>query len=190
MRAVHTAVVAYFVLGASLAHAGGTVLFDFDAVPERRGDFAISDYMTEAYGSTVSTDGARSVGEASGAADIFIATSLQLLGRGDFVIEFADVPIIGAQFEGHVIDATSSEDFRFRGFHGDVEVFSFSRNVGEETFQSGWLAFDEPVDRIILSDSGRRDVGIDDFLVQPVPDPATGLLVLAGVCAALTRRRR
>jgi hypothetical protein len=68
-------------------------------------------------------------------------------------------------------------------------VFSFTRNTGEENFDSGWLDFSEPVDRIIISDSGRRDVGIDDFVVQPVPDPATGMLLLVGFGAAIARRR-
>lgn len=179
---------------AASASAGGVpalVTFDFNSLDIRRGDSVISNYMTDVYGSDISTDGARSVAERDDDADIFIATSLQLLNRGDFIIEFLDVPILGARFEGHVIDATTSDDFRLRAFAGDDEVFLFTRNVGEEVFDSGWLDFTVPVDRLIISDSGRRDVGIDDFTVQPVPEPATIMLAAVAVgFFAVTRHRR
>lgn len=169
----------------------GTVTFDFDELEARRGDFTISNYMSDVYGSEVSTDGARTTTETDNDADLFIATSLQLLGRGDFVIEFRDVPIIAAQFEGHVLDATGGDDFRFRAFAGDEEVFVFTRNTGEETFDSEWLFFPEPVDRLIISDNGRRDVGLDDFVVQPVPEPTTMLMVLGAIGFwGVTGRRR
>lgn len=164
--------------------------FDFDALEVPRFAGAIEDYMTALYGSTVMVRDARTVHERDDETDVFIATSLQLLGRGDFVIEFPDAPIIGAQFEGHVIDATISEDFSFRGFHGSEEVFVFSRNVGEEIFDSGWLSFPEPVDRIVVSDTGRRDVGIDDLTVQAVPEPGTVLLFLVGLAGLSIRGRQ
>lgn len=166
---------------ASAGDVPTTVTFDFDSLDIRRGDLAISNYMSDVYGSQVATDGARAIAEADNDADIFIATSLQLLGRGDFIIEFRDVPIIAAQFEGHVIDATGGDDFRLRAFAGDEEVFLFTRNTGEESFVSDWLFFPQPIDRLIISDNGRRDVGIDDFVVQPVPEPGT-LLLSAFAC--------
>lgn len=175
--------------------AGGlppTVTFDFDSLDIRRGDAIISNYMSDLYGSEVTVDGSRTIAETDDDADIFIATSLQLFGRGDFVIEFRDVPIVAAQFEGHVIDATGGDDFRLRAFAGDDEVFLFSRNTGEDTFVSDWLFFPQPIDRLIISDNGRRDVGIDDFEVQPVPEPGTLLLsalACAGVAVHRIRRR-
>jgi hypothetical protein len=100
------------------------------------------------------------------------------------------VPITAAQFEGHVVDATGGDDFRLRAFAGDEEVFLFTRNTGEETFNTDWMFFGQPVDRLIISDNGRRDVGLDDFVVQPVPEPATLLLGLAAAgFTAVTRRR-
>jgi len=180
-------------LGASALAGGGlppTVTFNFDGLEIRRGDHTVSDYMTGLYGSEITTDGVRTLAERDDDADVFIATSLQLLNRGDFIIEFLDVPILGAEFEGHVIDATATDDFRFRAFHGDDEVFLFTRNTGEEVFSSGWLDFPEPVDRLMVSDSGRRDVGIDDFTVQPVPEPATVVLALLGTGWGYAARRR
>jgi len=178
---------------AGLTASAQTVTFDFNSLENRNRDNPISDYMTAVYGSSVETDGARVTDETStpgGVTDLFIATSLQLLNRGDFEIVFGDVPIIGAQFEGHVLDPTFGEDFHFRAFNGQAEVFAFSRDEGEETFDSGWLTFPSPVDRLLISDSGRKDVGIDDLTVQAVPEPVTALLMLAGLAVILVRRRQ
>jgi len=170
-----------------------TVTFDFNSLGFFAHDFAISNYMTDVYGSAVATDGALSSNNRSdvgiGETNFFIATSFQLLGRGDFEVLFEDLPIIGAQFEGHVIDATIGDDFKFIAYAGSEEVFRFTTNDGVEIFDSGWLDFSEPVDRIVISDSGRKDVGIDDFTVQAVPEPAGLLLLIAGASALAARRR-
>lgn len=184
-------VIVLAILGCSPVWAQ-TFTFDFNSLENRDRDRSISDYMTAIYGSPVETDGARVTDETAdpgGVTDLFIATSLQLLNRGDFTIDFGDVPIIGAQFEGHVLDPTRGEDFHFRAFNGDAEVFSFTRDEGEEFFNSGWLSFPAPVDRILISDSGRKDVGVDDLTVQVVPEPATAMLMLAGLSAVMLRRK-
>ncbi len=171
----------------------GLVTFDFNSVGFFARDLAISNYMTEVYGSAVTTDGARASNERTdpgGSSNFFIATSFQLIERGDFEILFEEVPIVGMQFEGHVIDATLGDDFRVFAFSGDDEVFSFSRNDGVEIFDSEWIDFSEPVDRLIVSDSGRKDVGLDDLVVQPVPEPAAALLMLVGATLAFRRSRR
>ncbi len=167
--------------------------FDFNSLARFDRDRQISEYMTAVYGSGVSTDGARATNETSvpgGTTDMFIATSLQLLNRGDFEILFESVPIVSARFEGHILDPTPGEDFNFWAYFNDVEILHFSRDKGEEIFDSGLLTFSQPVNRIVISDSGRKDVGLDDLTVVPVPDPATGLLALAGLGAMLARRRK
>ncbi len=149
--------------------------------------------MTAVYGSGVTTNGARATDETSvpgGTTDLFIATSLQLLNRGDFEVLFESMPIISARFEGHVLDPTPGEDFNFWAYSGDTEVLHFTRAKGEETFDSGLIDFSQPVDRLVISDNGRKDVGIDDLTVVAVPDPASGLLLLAGVGAFAARRRK
>lgn len=174
------------------AASAQTYFFDFNSLENRDRDNPVSDYMSAIYGSPIQADGVRVTDETStpgGVTDLFIATSLQLLNRGDFEISFGSVPIIGAQFEGHVLDPTVGEDFHFRAFNGNAEVFTYSRDEGEEIFDSGWLTFPAPVDRILISDSGRKDVGIDDLTVQVVPEPATAVLMLAGLAAGLYRRR-
>jgi|GEM_PF-5788653 len=167
-----------------------TVTFDFAPLPILAGDPIISDYMTTIYGSPITTDGARaSRDRTDDATDVFISTSLQLLNRGDFEILFGEVPISGAQFEGHVIDATPGDDFTFLAFSDSTLIFQLDRNDGVEIFDSGWLDFGEPVNRLVFSDSGRKDVGIDDLTVMPVPEPTCALLLLIGGVATLRRRR-
>jgi hypothetical protein len=170
------------------------VSFDFNSLGFFARDREIGEYMTDLYGSAVSTDGAVSSNDRSdipqGQTDFFIATSLQLFDRGNFEILFEEVPIIAAQFEGHVIDATLGDDFQFIAFSGDTEVYRLQRNDGVEIFQSGWIQFSQPVDHIIISDSGRKDVGIDDFTVQIVPEPVTAGLLFLGSAGALLRRRK
>ena len=169
------------------------VTFDFNSLENRNRDNAISDYMSAVYGAPVETDGARATDETSipgGVTDLFIATSLQLLNRGDFIIDFGDVPIIGLQFIGHVLDPTIGEDFQMHAFNGNAEVHVLTRNSGEETFESGWIDFSAPVDRLVFSDSGRKDVGIDDLTVQVVPEPVTATLLLVGLAGGVLRRRK
>ena len=167
---------------------GTPIAFDFDSLDVPRGDFVISNYMTSLYGSEVTTAGARTVNDEA-AGDVFIATSIQLLDRGDFEVLFAEVPITGAQFEGHVIDATLGDDFSLKAFMGPTLVFSLVRSEGVEVFDSGWLDFGAAVDRLLISDSGRRDVGIDSLTVMAVPEPVSGLIWLA-VAAVLLREPR
>ena len=169
------------------------VTFDFNSLENRNRDNAISDYMSAVYGAPVETDGARVTDETSipgGVTDLFLATSLQLLNRGDFIIDFGDVPIIGLQFIGHVLDPTIGEDFQMHAFNGNAEVHVLTRNSGEETFESGWIDFSAPVDRLVFSDSGRKDVGIDDLTVQVVPEPVTATLLLVGLAGGVLRRRK
>lgn len=167
---------------------GSVVEFDFDALPNLRFSSAITDYMSEVYGSPITVEGARTYSEGFGGSDIFIGTSLQLIGRGDFEILFLETPITAARFEGHVLDATIGDDFEFKAFSGIQFVTSIQRNEGVEVFDQDWVYFSQPVDRIIVSDTGRKDVGIDDFAVQVVPEPATFLLLASGVAFAGRRR--
>jgi hypothetical protein len=190
-RFLYRVALAGFGLFASAASAQ-TVTFDFNSLENRDRDNSISAYMTSVYGSAVDTDGARVTDETSipgGVTDLFIATSLQLLNRGDFEIDFGSIPIISVQFTGHVLDPTVGEDFHMVAYNGEVEVHSLSRDGGEETFDSGLIQFITPVDRLVFSDSGRKDVGIDDLTVQVVPEPVTGMMMLAGLAALGARRR-
>jgi hypothetical protein len=181
MRIMLLAALAAVLLLAGDARAGSTVTFDFDTLSPFRGDAFISGYMSNVYGSPVMTEGARTVADDFIDSDIFIATSIQFLGRGDFEITFGEVPIVGASFEGHVIDATVGDDFRFTAYFDAAEVFSFTRNDGAEVFEAGFFSFPGPANRLVISDTARKDVGIDNLTVQPVPEPRTGVIGLVAV---------
>ena len=170
-----------------------SVTFDFNSLGRSDRALQISEYMTAVYGSGITTDGARVSDETTvlgETTDMFIATSLQLFNRVDFEVLFESMPIISARFEGHVLDRTLGDDFNFWAYSGNTEVLHFARDTGVETFDSGLLTFSQPVDRLVISDNGRKDVGIDDLTVVAVPDPASGLLLLAGVGAFAARRRK
>ena len=187
MRAKNSACAVLAVLCNTAGVFATKICFDFDSLAVPRGDLVISNYMTQTYGSDVSTDGARTIDDAA-PGDVFIATSIQLLGRGDFVIRFEDAPIVGFQLEGHVINATPGDDFSLTAYLGLTQVFQFNRSGGIEVFDSGWNDFSGPVDRLVISDHGRVDVGIDQLCVMPVPEPASAMVWVA--LAVLTARKR
>lgn len=180
------------VLVAAAMAAAETVSFDFSALGRFDGPRNISAYMTELYGTSVTVDGARATTDADDETDRLIATSLQLFDRGDFEILFDEIPIIGLQFEGYVLDATPGDDFVLTVFSDDtllLTVAVIARDSGEEVFQSEWFALPAAANRIVVSDTGRKDVGIDDLIVEPVPEPVTVVLMLVGVGAVYLRRR-
>lgn len=169
-----------------------TVFFDFNTLGRFDGSRNISDYMTTEYGSSITVDGARASRDATDDTDMFIATSLQLLNRGDFEILFDETPIVGLQFEGYVLDATPGDDFTLRAFSDSdllLTVEVVARNFGEEVFQTEWFTLPTAANRLVVSDTGRKDVGIDDLVVQPVPEPATFALMLIGAGVVYAKRR-
>lgn len=172
--------------------AAETVSFDFNDLGRFDGPSRIGDYMTDLYGSSVTVETARATTDADDASDRFIATSLQLFNRGDFEILFDEMPIIGLQFEGYVLDATPGDDFTLTVFSDDallLTVHVVARDNGEEVFQTEWFSLSAAANRIVVSDTGRKDVGIDDLIVEPVPEPVTVVLMLVGAGAVYLRRR-
>ncbi len=169
-----------------------TVSFDFNALGRFDGPPRIGDYMTDVYGSSVTVETARATTDADDTSDRLIATSLQLFNRGDFEILFDEIPIVGLQFEGYVLDATPGDDFTLTAFADDTLLLTvevIARDIGEEVFQTEWFALSSPANRLVVSDTGRKDVGIDDLVVEPVPEPITVVLMLVGAGAVYLRRR-
>lgn len=169
-----------------------TVSFDFNALGRFDGPSRIGDYMTDVYGSSVTVETARATTDADDASDRLIATSLQLFNRGDFEILFDEMPIVGLQFEGYVLDATPGDDFTLTAFADDILLLTvevIARDTGEEVFQTEWFALPSPANRLVVTDTGRKDVGIDDLVVELVPEPVTVVLMLVGAGAVYLRRR-
>ncbi len=168
-----------------------TVSFDFDALGRFDGPLRIGNYMTDLYGSSVTVETARAATDSDDASDRFIATSLQLFNRGDFEILFDEMPIVGLQFEGYVLDATPGDDFTLTAFADDALLLTVTveaRDSGEEVFQTEWFALPAAANRLVVSDTGRKDVGIDNLVVEPVPEPVTVVLMLVGAGAVYLRR--
>ena len=180
------------VMVAASATAVETVSFDFNALARFDGPRNISEYMTDLYGTSITVEGARTTRDADDETDRFIATSLQLFNRGDFEILFDEMPIVGLQFEGYVLDATPGDDFTLTAFSDDTLLLTVevvARDTGEEVFQTEWFALPAAANRIVVSDTGRKDVGIDDLIVEPVPEPMTAVLMFVGAGAVYLRRR-
>lgn len=171
------------------------ITFDFNELDYWKGDTAISDYMTDEYGSSVMTDDAMTGLSIDFTDSPFIGTMAFSGWDGNFDITFDGEPIIGARFQGRVFFPSGGADFDFRAYSGDDLVASFSRNNCFEIFTTDWLAFDTPVDRLRFSNLGIHSVGIDDLTVRKATDsviPAPGAIVLVvlglGVVGAVKLR--
>ncbi len=165
------------------------VTFDFDALSVPQNDVAISSYMTGVYGSTVTVTDARTLGEDLNPSDVYIATAIDTIGSTSFEILFSGTPILGAQMEGHILGAEVGDGFTLTAYNGATPLASYTRNDGVAVFSTGWIDFGGPADRLVISDTGRRDVGIDDLVVEPVPEPTAGLLAVCGFGWLIRRRR-
>jgi len=181
--------------------------FTFDSLVDGDDESDIGDYMTSTYGSPISVvEKARvernPVNEAglpdwTGKAenDSFIWT----FGGGmvpDMDIYFNEVPITGMQFDGFAFQDTGPVDFQVKAFAGLTWVYSQTWNSGAgQPVSSGWIDFaGQSVDRLWFSDSGKRDIGIDNLVVdsgQPVvPVPAGVLLGMLGLSVAGLKLRK
>jgi len=180
-------VAAVLVMAAPAAQAD--VTFDFNPlVPVLHGDTAISNYMTNVYGSSVTTNGARVGLDLGFGMDPYIFTDI--LTGGDFDIWFNDVPVKALQFQGHVFRATRGADFRLKAWSGGSVVFNEAYFGGEGTFNTPWIVFSDPVDHLRFSNSRVHDVGIDDLQVEPVPAPAAVVLGAIGLGLVAWMNRR
>jgi hypothetical protein len=203
--------------------AQGSVTFNFNSLSDGGNSAAISTYMTGAYGSTVTVSDATADNDAwSGNTTIAIRTAASV--GVDFEILFVNTPITSLLGQGgtgstvgYVYDATESDDFSIKGYdstYGDVENPSASALVNSWSVDYGtfwfWdlgddtlvrlpdLSFSRPVSLLVISDSGERDVGIDDLQVEPYVTgsaviPAPGAILLGSIGVSIVgwlRRRR
>jgi hypothetical protein len=173
--------------------AQADITFDFNTLGWFQDDVTISAYMSALYEpgvpSSVTTDGAVS-------APGWIGTNLFAGLDKDFEISFNDVPIIGAQFIGYVLAPSEGADFTCEWYNGGDLVGALSRDNSFEVFDSGWLDFSGPVDRMRFSNAGVHDIAIDDLTVRradlhvPVPGAVVLGIVGLGVAGAVVFRGR
>lgn len=125
---------------------------------------------------------------------------------GDMEISFDDVPITAVRFDGFVwLDGHFWDlgDLEMRGYtdaYGDrgtpdssaavsgdnapsqMGVTDFSWNPGTwNSFDSGWVEFDEPVSLLVFSNHNIHDIGIDNLQVRAVPAPGAAFLGVVGI---------
>lgn len=192
-KAMLVVLVACLVSPAALAE----VTFDFNSLTMWQRDDAIGAYMTDTYGSAVSTSDALTGLALDFSETCFIGTLAFSSWDGNFDIVFEDEPISGASFTGFVFYPSGNPDFEFKAYDGDDQlVYSFTRNNCFEVFESGWMDFgSSPVSRLHFSNSGIHAVGIDDLTVSKaesvIPAPGAFLLVALGLgSVAVVRRSR
>ncbi len=196
-------------LTASSALAG--VVFDFNG---QAGSFNLSPYMTGVYGSQVTQTGGFGdnntiINPNPGVIWNGNPTDYLRLGNPltppfdkDFEISFDQVPITGLQVRGYVFDESRGpvdfQIFAYDSTYGNRENPNPSALVLHQVYNTlgngveipvGPFVFSRNVSLIVISDMGRFDVGIDDLDVTPVPEPAAGALLLAGLGLAAFRRR-
>jgi hypothetical protein len=187
-----------------------TITFDFEGLTEPTAAVGLGDYMSSLYpGTTLPRDVIVGDGRVenggshpwispatSGASGNYVRTAGT---SGDSEIYFVDVPIYSIQFDLAVFDDGAGGVFDFDLFAYDA---TFDAGGGREdpsaaalVFQTSWsdsgpfdmnsgvITFASPVSLIVWSDSGARDVGIDNLIVsttKPVPEPTAAPLFAVG----------
>jgi hypothetical protein len=223
-RLIFTGVLTICLIGAAQA----SVTFNFNILSDDGTSAAIGTYMTGLYGSTVTVSDAISDNDNwSGNTTIAINTMSGSNVGGDFEVLFGVQPIsalLGSggtgSTVGYVYDATSDDDFSIKAYdstYGDVENPSASALVTNwhVDYGTSWwglvndgdntvvnlpdLSFTRPVSLLVISDSGTKDVGIDNLQVEPYVAgggaviPAPGAILLGSIGVGLVgwlRRRR
>lgn len=164
------------------------VTFNFNpsALPDNSNAATIGTYMTGIYGSAVTVTGhdgpVSEVGLFTllgGSGDGYIESESSSLFGGEHLIQinFA-TPITSASFDwGQYLD-----EFRADYLIGSTWTNFFSRGYSVlNTGNSGLITFGSSVTALRFHDDAVGEVGIDNLVVNRVPEPATMLLLSLGL---------
>ena len=209
------AITACLLLLAGVATADNCVKFDFEDLYYGQGDSAISAYMTGEAGFDVETDGAKvgwDLGWYGNWGDYLYSSER----GGAFSICF-EQGITSIDFDGYVFDAqdgASVTDFRMFAYDYDGNLVGyeaydtggewkkywhwgwkwyFDEDDHEAVGPDGAIEFCKDVYKVVFSDDGKHDIGVDNICVTPVPLPAAawlGFVMLGGLAAVRRIRRR
>ena len=183
------------------------VTFNFNppALPDNSNAAAIGTYMTGLYGSAVTVAGHNGpVSETGlftllgGIGDGYIESEYNRLrggGEDSIVIKFVN-PITSVSFDWATYFDAFNADYSINGTTGFTNFFNDGLGgLGEIVFLNGGhfatYTFSSPVLALAFHDDGYGEVGIDNLVVNSVPEPATMLLLGSGLVglAGFARRR-
>lgn len=192
-------VAALSVVGSLTCSAVADITFNFDALSPGDKDAAISQYMTDLYGSSVTTEDA--IAGKMGSAGIYLWTVGDLWGGytgydGNFDIFFNEVPITGIRFNGMLIDGDVGADFVLRAYSDGSVVETYVWPDASAVFDSGPITFSTSIDQVKFSNEGIHSLLVDNLSVVQaeaeghLPVPAAAPLALVGLAMAAVALRR
>jgi hypothetical protein len=186
MKKLLTMVFAISLVFCMVGMASAYVSWNFDALPNLAAPPTIESYMESTYGSDISVYGAYAWND--GGAPLWSYPGDKYLqagfGGSPYVISisFNTAPISEVSFDW----GAWNTDFEF--YANGIKLFDSGYVVwagGHKTFN-----FMTPITLLEFKDSGTSFIGIDNLCVQPVPEPATMLLVGSGLIGLAGMRRK
>ncbi len=176
----------------SVAAQAAPTLFTFNSLGLLAGEGAISQYMTNLYGSKVVVDDAI-VWQGDGFGTTKYITTLSLscdaLWDGNFDIKFKEEGVKCVCFDWFVFDDTSGADFTFKAYDASgVKIWEWNAELAGQSCRNqtggGTYCTDFgglTATRLFFSNAGIHDVGIDNLKVNWCVIPAPGAVLLGSL---------
>lgn len=186
----------------TVAAQAAPTLFTFDSLNLLDGENAISQYMSNLYGSKVVVDDAV-VWQGDGFGTTKYITTLNPCNPfwdGNFEIKFREEGVRCVSFDWFVFDDTSGADFTFKAYDANGnKIWQWNAELAGESCRNqtggGTYCADFGglvATRLYFSNAGVHDVGIDNLRVNWCVIPAPGAVLLGSIGIGLVgwlRRR-